>query len=167
MKDGRSHIPALDGVRGLAVLMVFVYHYGGGARSSNPLLRTVGETVKLGWSGVTLFFVLSGFLITGILWRSREEERWWRTFYIRRILRIFPLYYFTLLIVFVSGLVFHRVYLLGTPLMVYAFYLQGLLTRMNLGAVFPFTMGHYWSLAVEEHFYLEPVINFIPLFAKG
>lgn len=157
MTKGQSHIPALDGVRGLAVLTVFVYHFGGGAQSPHFLLRITGETIKLGWSGVTLFFVLSGYLITGILWRSYGTEHWWRVFYTRRCLRIFPLYYFSLLVVLFVGLIEHQVRELTPPLTIYALYLQAFPAHItiNLNDISsPFMLGHFWSLAVEEHFYL-------------
>src|ERR1700689_176380 len=92
-----GHIPALDGVRGAAAATVFIYHYGGGARSADFAFHIVGKTIHLGWVGVSLFFVLSGFLITGILLDSMQRPNWRVTFYIRRALRIFPLYYFALL----------------------------------------------------------------------
>ncbi len=63
----QRHLPGLDGLRGLAVLLVFVYHYGGGTHSSVCAVQIFGFLNKGGWVGVTLFFVLSGFLITGIL----------------------------------------------------------------------------------------------------
>jgi len=118
------------------------------------VLGTIGKAFKLGWSGVTLFFVLSGFLITGILWRSIGAEHWWRAFYTRRCLRIFPLYYFALLLVSVGGFVLHKAGQFGAPLGVCALYLQGFPTHVDLTGVAPFTVGHFWSLAVEEHFYL-------------
>ena len=90
----RRHYVELDGIRGIAVIAVFLFHYGRGSHSSNLLLRGSAKVVQFGWVGVSLFFVLSGFLITGILWDSRENRGWWRTFYARRSLRIFPLYYF-------------------------------------------------------------------------
>jgi peptidoglycan/LPS O-acetylase OafA/YrhL len=154
LKSEQNHIPALDGVRGLAVLFVFLLHYGGGAQSSNVVLGTVGKAFKLGWSGVTLFFVLSGFLITGILWRSFGTEHWWRAFYTRRCLRIFPLYYFALLLVLSAGFVLHKAGQFGAPLGICALYLQGFPTHVDLTGVSPFSVGHFWSLAVEEHFYL-------------
>src|SRR5690348_15214555 len=78
------HIPALDGLRGIAVLSVMLYH-------CFPFLIT-----KLGWAGVDLFFVLSGFLITGILLDSKAKPNYYKNFIVRRVLRIFPLYYFVL-----------------------------------------------------------------------
>src|SRR5271154_7618303 len=81
IRQAPGHIPALDGIRGAAAAAVFIYHYGGGARSSNFAVHLVGETIHLGWAGVSLFFVLSGFLITGILLDSMRRPHWWRTFY--------------------------------------------------------------------------------------
>jgi len=75
---GHSYFPALDGIRALAFLTVFANHY----------LR-----LPWGWAGVDVFFVLSGFLITGILFDTREQANRVRSFYVRRILRIFPLYF--------------------------------------------------------------------------
>ena len=98
-KDGqddqlRRHIPALDGVRGcVPPRRVFIYHYGGGAQFSLLPLRLIGKAIHFGWAGVSLFFVLSGFLISGILWDSYHKPGWWRRFNVGRSLRIFPLYY--------------------------------------------------------------------------
>lgn len=76
------YIP-LDGLRAVAVIMVFFQHYGAGRLS----------LFSWGWAGVDIFFVLSGFLITGILYDSQHKAHRYRDFYIRRTLRIFPLYY--------------------------------------------------------------------------
>jgi peptidoglycan/LPS O-acetylase OafA/YrhL len=149
------HIPALDGVRGLAVLIVVLYHTAGGAQSSNPVLRATGNILKAGWSGVTLFFLLSGFLITGILWDSKGASHWWRNFYVRRVLRIAPLYYGSLLLVLFVAWISHRFRTGSAGVWIFALYLQnipwirdaGLNSRL-LG------LGHFWSLAVEEQFYL-------------
>ena len=102
------HIDALDGVRGLAVLIVFSFHYAGGTHASFTPLRLFGLANKGGWSGVVLFFVLSGFLITGILWDSFEDPHWWRKFFARRSLRIFPLYYLALLLLLVGAFFTHH-----------------------------------------------------------
>jgi len=149
------HLPALDGVRGVAVLMVFLVHYGGGAKSSNFLLHTIGVSVQAGWSGVTFFFILSGFLISGILWDTREEPNFWRNFYMRRTLRIFPVYYASLLLVVITAAVAGNARFALTHLYVYALYLQNTpfpFGEGNLGS--PLEMSHFWSLAVEEQFYL-------------
>ena len=88
----KPHYPALNGMRGLAIIMVFTVHYG--RYAVDP------KWIWWLWTGVDLFFVLSGFLITGILYDSREEPRYFRNFYIRRALRIFPLYYGFFLLVY-------------------------------------------------------------------
>lgn len=88
----RTHLPLLDGIRGLAILLVMVFHMSllsdrGGADGFARWLSSGG------WCGVDLFFVLSGFLITGILYDTKASKTYFKTFYIRRALRIFPLYY--------------------------------------------------------------------------
>lgn len=152
---GRRHLPALDGIRGLAVFMVFLVHYGGGAKSSNIVLHTIGIAVTAGWSGVTLFFILSGFLISGIIWDSRNSEGWWGRFYMRRTLRIFPLYYASLLLVFIAAVIAGHGHYSLSRIWVYALYLQNVPIHFdpgNLGS--PLYVTHFWSLAVEEQFYL-------------
>lgn len=154
--DLRGHLPALDGLRGIAILLVIVSHYLG------PYWRSA----TIGWTGVNLFFVLSGFLITGILLDSKAKPHYFRNFYARRTLRIFPLYYLALVLIF---LVAPRFPSLNTEdfrevarnqawLWTYTmnFYV-GLKTE--LGTVDPFSSGwvqtlHFWSLCVEEQFYL-------------
>ncbi|HEY0784449.1 MAG TPA: acyltransferase [Acidobacteriaceae bacterium] len=149
-----GHVPALDGVRGLAVLIIFLVHYGGGAQSSRPLVRLAGSALQLGWSGVTLFFVLSGFLITGILWGSRGRPHWWRTFAIRRALRIFPLYYLTLLVITLVALWRHTLGAGLHTLFIYSIYAQNYNFDGHMPHVVPMEVWHFWSLAVEEQFYL-------------
>lgn len=150
------HIDALDGVRGLAVLMVLCYHAGGGAQSTNPILHLIGIVNKLGWTGVTLFFVLSGFLITGILWDTREDPRHLRNFYARRSLRIFPLYYAALLLTLLGALQLHVFLAWARDLWVYLLYMQNIPPFDLHPAPLPsmLQVGHFWSLAVEEQFYL-------------
>ena len=75
------HDAALDGLRGIAVLMVFLFHYGGGLKSHNLAVRLLGHITAAGWTGVVVFFTLSGFLITGSLWDSRGNSHWLRNFY--------------------------------------------------------------------------------------
>jgi len=90
-----KRIPELDGLRGLAILLVILCHYVGAAdHSALPhLLHRFLQSFGLGWSGVDLFFVLSGFLIGGILLESRDSDRFFQTFYLRRVHRIVPIYY--------------------------------------------------------------------------
>jgi peptidoglycan/LPS O-acetylase OafA/YrhL len=137
------------------VLIVVAFHTGGGAQSSNPIGRAIGLTLKAGWSGVTLFFVLSGFLITGILWDSKGTARWWRNFYVRRVLRISPLYYGSLLLVLVISAVFRSAQGGWRGLWIYALYLQNIpwIADPGVGSR-PLPLTHFWSLAVEEQFYL-------------
>lgn len=147
------HVGALDGIRGLAILLVLVFHYGRSARGfglENPLL-TASE---FGWVGVDLFFVLSGFLITGILYDAKGSENYFRNFYARRSLRIFPLYYLALAIVFALAALWPSAGVWPTfnPLW-FVFYLSNvaMITEAPLHAGI---LGHFWSLAIEEHFYL-------------
>jgi len=154
LKSGK-HLPVLDGVRGLAVLIVVAYHTGGGAQSSNLALRVIGNILKAGWSGVTLFFLLSGFLITGILWDSKGSTHWWRNFYARRVLRISPLYYGSLLLVLVVAWLAHKGRTGTTGLWIYVLYLQNIPWIVDRGlSLRLLPLGHFWSLAVEEQFYL-------------
>ena len=90
-----KRLPELDGVRGLAILLILLWHY-----VQNQLVVEVGsplaylkQALGFSWSGVDLFFVLSGFLIAGILLDNRGKSNYFRVFFIRRVCRIFPLYY--------------------------------------------------------------------------
>jgi peptidoglycan/LPS O-acetylase OafA/YrhL len=129
--DGRLY--QLDGLRALAFLSVFVNH---------------AFSVSLLWIGVDLFFVLSGFLITTILLKQRTEEGYFRVFYYRRFLRIFPPYYLFLVMVFVFYETNWQAHWYW-----YAFYLsnirEGFSCGHSVGVLVPM-----WSLAVEEQFYL-------------
>src|ERR1700688_4074864 len=90
-----ARIPVLDGLRGIAILFVMVYHFWFyGVASGHALWeRVYSHAAALGWVGVDLFFVLSGFLITGILYDSRDDPHYYRVFYARRTVRIFPLFF--------------------------------------------------------------------------
>lgn len=151
----QGHVPALDGVRATAALCVFVYHYGGGSRQGGLPLRLIGEAIHLGWVGVSLFFVLSGLLITGILWDSMVKDNWWRRFIVRRSLRIFPLYYLALLIAY-----FAEAFQVGgrfqqAGFSIYAVYAQNIPSLLGyLPRLTATHLGHFWTLAVEEQFYL-------------
>jgi peptidoglycan/LPS O-acetylase OafA/YrhL len=152
----RRHMPVLDGLRGLAIALV-VAHNAGDAQPTPPtrLHKTLYLLHREGWVGVHLFFVLSGFLITGILLENKERASigdYFRSFYLRRTLRIFPLYYATLIAAFVLlPLVSSLAPTLPSVQAWYWAYLSN--WREPWGpsvSYFP----HFWSLAVEEQFYL-------------
>ena len=151
-----KHIPALDGLRGIAVLIVFLFHYGGGTHSSFRPMRWFGLINKGGWAGVTLFFVLSGFLITGILWDSFDDPHWWRKFFARRSLRIFPLYFLTLLLVLLAAIPGGTTKAVLAHLWVPALFLENVphLGELSESLASPLPIFHLWSIAVEEQFYL-------------
>lgn len=142
----RKHYPGLDTLRGIAILMVLVYHN-----------FSIVPFAFLGSLGVDLFFVLSGFLITGILLRARENGEHLRSFYIKRMLRIFPVYFLTLLvIIFVLPTLFNAgydVHYYKQYQYWFYFFIQNFLfvlqplEKKNL-------LNHFWSLAIEEQFYL-------------
>ena len=141
----RPAMPELDSIRGIAILAVVFYHEFYSIGMGTPLARWQHLLVLAfgpGRMGVNLFFVLSGFLITGILLKSRDDKNYYKRFYARRALRIFPIY-FLLLIVLAA---------LGYPR---SFLLLSLLYLSNLVHLFgvPLAYNVLWSLAVEEHFY--------------
>jgi len=145
-----TYLPALDGLRAIAVLMVMCFH-----------LHLNGWS--LGWAGVPLFFVLSGFLITSILLSARAQPlgSYLSTFYLRRSLRIFPLYYGYLAVNAVLMTV------IGQPLDEYWWYLsylQNYQMALERNSYWPGVVGHTWSLAIEEQFYLvwPFVVYFLP-----
>ncbi len=153
----RTHLPALDGVRGLAVLMVLVFHFVGDVPPSGSVERAIVGVTKYGAFGVELFFVLSGFLITGILYDTHDGRYYFRNFYMRRLLRIFPLYYGVLVLVF---FVAPLIPLLRGPTLEYLLDRQAWawLYAVNIYIArqgdWSFSyLNHFWSLAIEEHFY--------------
>ena len=151
-----KHIPVLDGLRGVALAMVLALH-------------ACGSLFGLGWIGVDLFFVLSGFLITGILLDSRRDLASLKTFFIRRSLRIFPLYYLALSIAFVVS-PYLSFPVTGAEVELtrqirsepwYWLYLQNWMFGLR-GWPENELLTHLWSLAVEEQFYLiwPPIVIF-------
>lgn len=166
----RGRIAELDGIRGLAILLVLVWHYLLCAVAAPPPLF---RPLNLTWSGVDLFFVLSGFLIGGILIDQREAVNYFSVFYRRRICRIFPIYYLWLLL-FIVLVPFRQSFPLGTandwlfagklPLWSYATFTQNFL-QARLGTWGANWLAVTWSLAIEEQFYLllPLVIRFTPV----
>lgn len=144
------HIPELDGIRGIAALMVFGHH---------ALTTTVRETLNAGWpqsiqrvsrtfelanTGVDLFFVLSGFLITSILIGEKRSSTYYKDFYWKRALRILPLYWVTL------GVVWIFLHQTAHTLMALAF----VVNFAGMAHVHMIEPGPFWSLGIEEQFYL-------------
>jgi peptidoglycan/LPS O-acetylase OafA/YrhL len=151
----RRHYSVLDALRGVAILDVMLYHFSGGYKGNNAALRIWSAVVDSGWMGVDLFFVLSGFLITGILYDTACAENRARNFYTRRALRIFPLFYGVLLGFVLLTPVLHLHWRTGHLLLF--FFLSNMtgIFAPSLGAVHRWiNLGHLWSLAVEEQFYL-------------
>jgi peptidoglycan/LPS O-acetylase OafA/YrhL len=152
---GRARVPELDGLRGVAILLVVFFHATivGSGTPTGALLHGVFR--NFGWTGVDLFFVLSGFLITGILVDSRDAPRALRHFYARRALRIFPVYYGFLILVF---LIVPRVapgaLSVGDDAVFYWVYLQNFAVAAQGDWVHSRFLNLFWSLAIEEQFYL-------------
>jgi peptidoglycan/LPS O-acetylase OafA/YrhL len=143
----RAYYPALDGLRGVAIILVLCRHN----------LNFI-PYFELGWIGVDLFFVLSGFLITDILLRTKESKNFLSNFYIRRILRIFPLYYGVLLLFFLiapslQALQVQYHYYQSNQAMSW-FHLQNWLYIFHQKPGDYLLLNHFWSLSMEEQFYL-------------
>jgi peptidoglycan/LPS O-acetylase OafA/YrhL len=168
-------LPALDGIRGLAILMIMQYHFWGlgfGLVERAPRLgidRWVARIREFGWTSVDLFFVLSGFLITGLLLDAKARSgHYFRNFYARRSLRIFPLYYlFLAFMLTVAGHIpFLATYAAIPELRAHQlwFWLYGVNVAASvpaIGAQIPIVYTHFWTLAVEEQFYLVwPLVVF-------
>jgi peptidoglycan/LPS O-acetylase OafA/YrhL len=158
------HVPELDGLRGIAVLGVLLTHaifYLGVVPLHTPG-QAWGDVLAMafasGWGGVDLFFTLSGFLITGILLRSRQETTYFSSFYMRRILRIFPLYYGFLAITFmlprIAPVIDAQIPHGLKTLLSYFFFVQNWPLFWRDWTGMATIWGAYWSLAVEEQFYL-------------
>jgi peptidoglycan/LPS O-acetylase OafA/YrhL len=161
-----GRIPELDGLRGVAILMVLTYHYFENTMVTRPgtLLAHLQTAMGLSWSGVDLFFVLSGFLIGGILLDARASTNYFRVFYTRRFFRIIPIYVVVLL-VFPALLSVTRwtghsndfAWLAmgrnSLPWWSYWTFTQNfwMAHTERFGAM---TLAITWSLAIEEQFYL-------------
>jgi peptidoglycan/LPS O-acetylase OafA/YrhL len=152
-------IPELDGVRGWAILCILYWHYICSLVDlyHNPIAMWFYRVGALSWAGVDLFFVLSGFLLGGILLANKESPSLFRAFYVRRSLRVFPLYFSWLLLFIILRPLIGRQFpwLMKEPLSLgwYATYTQ------NVGYALHNQWGESnwlamtWSLAIEEQFY--------------
>ena len=147
-----GRIPAVDGLRGIAILSVMIFHFRsfGGSLGTALWEKLYANLADLGTVGVDLFFVISGFLITGILFDSRSRPSYYSTFFVRRTLRIFPIYYASLILfllfappAFASNWqIFAWLYGLNWPIGLFGF------------SFAPPLLQHFWTLSVEEQFYL-------------
>lgn len=172
VKQGSQRVSELDGLRGLAILLVFLDHYVGASQNNefSPFWRHFFNAFSGGQIGVDLFFVLSGFLIGGILLGSRDSTNYFRTFYLRRIHRILPVYYSWILLYLIGLGIFHffapRISTSAADFshaFRYLAFLQNFFwskTRLEL-----LWFAVTWSLAVEEQFYLcaPLIIRYVPV----
>jgi peptidoglycan/LPS O-acetylase OafA/YrhL len=164
----KGHIAGIDGLRAIAIIFVIFCHANfefGGLAPPNRIDRIFANIFSEGWSGVELFFVISGFLITRILFRTKGSATYYKSFYARRALRIFPLYYvYILFFLFLLPQIANRCLpeinniwtFWGEPrwplrasvlFYYYNFVVAALHSHLPL-------VNHFWSLSVEEHFYL-------------
>jgi peptidoglycan/LPS O-acetylase OafA/YrhL len=164
-----GRIRELDGIRGLAILLILILHYFVEITPTKYALL-----FRLAWSGVDLFFVLSGFLIAGILLDAKNSASYYRTFYLRRFYRIIPVYaiWLGIFVVAVLGIgsrggpALTGVFNAGIPLWTYFLFLQNFAMAI-LGGFGSYWMGITWSLAVEEQFYLVLPLLVRRLTGKG
>jgi peptidoglycan/LPS O-acetylase OafA/YrhL len=153
-----NRLPELDGIRGLAILSVLVWHLivmphvlsPGGPKPAGMMFLV--RIFSLSWAGVDLFFCLSGFLIAGILLDTKGSPSFLRGFYLRRFFRIYPLYWAVLIVCFAIPFLAVRLDLVA-PLPVYAVLFQNfwMATHRTFGGE---PLGVTWSLSIEEQFYL-------------
>lgn len=156
-KSLAERVSELDGMRGLAILLVLIYHI----LRLNPvpmqgkIFSGLLRFAEMGWAGVDVFFVLSGFLITSILLRTKKQPGYFKKFYARRILRIFPLYYTTITLIFIAMPLIspEQTEITRATWPWYYLYLQNWGNALNLIPTI-FAIGATWSLAIEEQFYL-------------
>ena len=169
-KAQATYLPPLDGIRGLAIIGVILCHLTVfGPEDIYRDYKFINSVFYAGWSGVDLFFVLSGFLITGILLDHKVSPYYYKSFYIRRILRIFPVYYFALTVIVLAAFFLTHEYItiqnsglkaelirsmdhVNNEHLSFCFYLQ------NWSVFFtgdgPEYLFHFRSLAIEEQFYI-------------
>jgi peptidoglycan/LPS O-acetylase OafA/YrhL len=169
--QSEQHFPELDGIRGLAILGVLCSHGAGltgifDSVPNSPADKLIKFAMVPLWGGVDLFFALSGFLITRILLRTKAKENYFSSFYARRILRIFPIYYLALILSLVAGH-FSASFAAQLPpssswRLAYFLYLQNWPVFWHGEKIMGGYWGAYWSLSVEEQFYFAwPLVVFL------
>jgi peptidoglycan/LPS O-acetylase OafA/YrhL len=153
-------------VRGLAIVMVLLLHFVANVPPTNLVERVIVGVTNYGSYGVELFFILSGFLITGILYDAHDRPHYFRNFYMRRTLRIFPLYYGVLALVFIVAPLVPLLrgetlnFLVDRQAWAWL-YAVNIYIAKNGEWSFSY-LDHFWSLAIEEHFYLFwPLVIFL------
>ena len=147
------HLPALDGMRGIGILAVMVTHFSRVTPTSHGVSARWRSALDLSAFALPMFFVLSGFLITGILLEARDKPHYFRNFYVRRALRILPVYYGTLAVLFVFRPGWGRA--LGgssNPVWLWTYVANFEMARRG-HCTYAF-LCHFWSLTVEEQYYL-------------
>ena len=157
--------PELDGLRGIAIFMVMAFHFLLVPRwlhvplleNSGILVTIISHMIHVGWIGVDLFFILSGFLITRILIHTKDKKSYFKNFYARRALRIFPLYYLALLV----WIYIEDFFPLGVKNGIDEHYLSYLFSYTSNFLIvhkgwsaLPMPLVHFWTLAIEEQYYL-------------
>jgi peptidoglycan/LPS O-acetylase OafA/YrhL len=166
-----ARIPQLDGLRGIAILLVISLHYLNDTANApfGSVLYRFCSLFRLGWIGVDLFFVLSGFLIGAILLDAREARNYFRTFYARRLFRILPIYYLWITLFVLATLLLGNSVggvipndsstLKAVP--IYYLFLQNYFGIAH-GSLGWFWLAVTWSLGIEEQFYLvaPPLVRF-------
>lgn len=141
---------SLEGIRGYAFLAVFFLHYNLLIKRPTSLMAYPAYLAcNLGWFLVPIFFVLSGFLITRVLLNTKEREGYFKIFYLRRAVRILPLYYIVIVAIGIIAVAKH--WSINPKHLLYLFYMQNF-TQLELSS--SIHINHFWSLAVEEQFYL-------------
>ncbi|HUB29595.1 MAG TPA: acyltransferase [Terracidiphilus sp.] len=151
----KRYVPCLEGLRGYGFLLVFCGHYFAPSQLAHPgtiRLKFATAMASMGLFAVPAFFVLSGYLIGGILYDTRHREGFFRVFYTRRILRVFPVFYVTLLAILLFNTLYKVPY--DYHFWVHFLYIQNLLPSYIHQHSSHVSMIHFWSLAVEEQFYL-------------
>lgn len=143
----KAYLPSLDGLRGIAIGLILLHH-------------CFGKLFAFCWIGVDLFFVLSGFLITRILLNTREQKDYLKNFYMRRVLRIFPLYYAVLIVMLIvlplviEGFRQSHAVLLDKQVWYWTYTSNWLTVMEGWLPGKSMVLGHFWSLAIEEQYYL-------------